>query len=85
MGALKHAAACRSVPQHAAAQEIFPWDRTSLLVTSTLSSLCNLGFCECAVLPRFVDHLAWASSCSSLLSTPVCGQLHREMALSLKN
>ena len=27
----KHAAACRSVPQHAAAQEIFPRDRTSLL------------------------------------------------------
>ena len=30
---LKHAAACRSMPQHAAAQEIFLRDRTSLEVT----------------------------------------------------
>ena len=33
---LKHAAACRSMPQHAAAQEIFPRDRTSLVVTFPL-------------------------------------------------
>ena len=29
----QHAAACRSMLQHAAAQEIFPRDRTSLLST----------------------------------------------------
>ena len=45
---LKHAAACRSMPQHAAAQEIFPRDRTCLHRGTRCFCACVGGSVACA-------------------------------------